>query len=175
MECSAATEAISPVLTIETHAPEQTTALGTRLGAGLRAGDVILLRGDLGAGKTHFARGIAAGLGIPGPIPSPTFTLVYEYEGVNAAGQRVPLAHIDLYRLNEGGELDSVGLDEYVGGGWAAVIEWPERAVNENFVPPAYLDIALDYVDERTRRLTATGHGAASRLLDLLAARGSDA
>ena len=142
--------------------------LGARLGRALRAGDIVLLRGDLGAGKTHFARGIAAGLRIPGPIPSPTFTLVYEYDGTNAAGERVPLAHIDLYRLGEGGDLDSIGLDDYLGGAWAAVIEWPERAMNENFVPPAYLDIALEYVDDRTRRLTCTGHGAASRLVDLL-------
>jgi tRNA threonylcarbamoyladenosine biosynthesis protein TsaE len=170
MDHRAATEALSPVVTIETHAPEETTALGARLGQGLRVGDVVLLRGDLGAGKTHFARGIAAGLSIPGPIPSPTFTLVYEYDGENVAGERVPLAHIDLYRLGEGGDLDSIGLDDYLSGAWAAVIEWPERAVNENYVPPAYLDVALEYVDDRTRRLTFTAHGVAARLMDRLAA-----
>jgi tRNA threonylcarbamoyladenosine biosynthesis protein TsaE len=170
MDQCAATAAISPVVTIETRAPGETTALGERLGRGMRAGDVVLLRGDLGAGKTHLARGIAAGLSIPGPIPSPTFTLVYEYDGMNAAGERVPLAHIDLYRLGASGDLDSIGLDDYLGGVWAAVIEWPERAVNENYVPPAYLDIALAYVDERTRRLTVTGHGAAARLIAPLAA-----
>lgn len=170
MDHRAAFESVSPVFTTETHAPEETTALGARLGWGLRAGDIVLLRGDLGAGKTHFARGVAAGLGISGPIPSPTFTLVYEYDGMNAAGERVPLAHIDLYRLGDGGDLDSIGLDDYFGGAWAAMIEWPERAMNKNFVPPAYLDIALEYVDDRTRRLICTGHGSASRLVDLLAA-----
>jgi len=170
MDHRAATEAISPVFTTETQAPEETTTLGARLGRGLRAGDIVLLRGDLGAGKTHFARGVAAGLGIPGPIPSPTFTLVYEYDGMNAVGERVPLAHIDLYRLGEGGDLDSIGLDDYLSGAWAAVIEWPERAMNENFVPSAFLDIALEYVDDRTRRLTCTGHGAASRLVHLISA-----
>jgi tRNA threonylcarbamoyladenosine biosynthesis protein TsaE len=163
------TKSVSPTRIVETHAPEETTALGALLARGLRAGDVILLRGDLGAGKTHFARGVAAGLGIPGPIPSPTFTLVYEYDGVNAAGERVPLAHIDLYRLGDGGDLDSFGLDEYLGGRWATVIEWPERAVNEHYVPPAYLDVALVSPDDQTRRLSFTGHGAAARLLDLLA------
>jgi tRNA threonylcarbamoyladenosine biosynthesis protein TsaE len=164
----AVTKAAAPVLTIATDAPEETTALGARVGRGLRAGDVVLLRGDLGAGKTHFARGIAAGLGISGPVPSPTFTLVYEYDGWNAAGEHVPLAHIDLYRLGEGGDLDSIGLDDYLGGMWAVVIEWPERALNENYLPLAYLDIALEYVDDRTRRLTFTGHSTATRFIDLL-------
>jgi tRNA threonylcarbamoyladenosine biosynthesis protein TsaE len=166
----AVTKAVSPALTIATDTPEETTALGARVGRGLRAGDVVLLRGDLGAGKTHFARGIAAGLGISGPVPSPTFTLIYEYDGWNAVGERVPLAHIDLYRLGEGGDLDSIGLDDYLGGRWAAVIEWPERAMSENYLSLAYLDIALEYVDDRTRRLTFTGHGAAARLIDLLVA-----
>lgn len=155
--------------TFASRAPEETTVLGARTGALLRPGDVLLLRGDLGAGKTQFARGVAAGLGIPGPIPSPTFTLVNEYEGRNAAGERVPLAHIDLYRLGEGGDLDSLGLDDYLGGAWAAVIEWPERAVDDGFIPPAYLDIAISTANadagERSRTLTFTAYGEASRLL----------
>lgn len=155
-------------LTIETRAPAETTALGATVGRGLRAGDVLLLRGDLGAGKTQFARGVAAGLHVPGPIPSPTFTLVNEYDGADAAGRRVPLAHIDLYRL-AAGDVDSIGLDDYLGGAWAAVIEWPERAAAA-LLPPAYLDIAFTYVDERTRRLAFVAHGAAARLLAPLAA-----
>lgn len=162
-------------ITTATHAPEETTALGALLGRGLRAGDVLLLRGDLGAGKTHFARGVAAGLHIPGPIPSPTFTLVNEYDGMDAAARRVPFAHIDLYRLAEGGDLDSFGLDDYLGGAWAAVVEWPERAADEGFVPPAHLDISFAYVDEQTRRLTFAAHGAAARLLALLPAAGGAA
>jgi tRNA threonylcarbamoyladenosine biosynthesis protein TsaE len=129
-------------------------------------GDILLLRGDLGAGKTQFARGVAAGLGIVGPIPSPTFTLINEYEGWNAAGAAAPLAHIDLYRLGADGDLDSVGLDEYFGGGWAVIIEWPERAVDDGFVPESYLDIAIADAGDDARTLTLTGYGDAARLLD---------
>jgi len=134
----------------------------------MRPGDMLLLRGDLGAGKTQFARGVAAGLGIVGPIPSPTFTLVNEYAGRNAAGETVPLAHIDLYRLGEGGDLDSVGLDEYFGGGWAVVIEWPERAVDDGFVPESYLDIAIADAGDEARRLIFTGYGDGAHLLNAL-------
>jgi tRNA threonylcarbamoyladenosine biosynthesis protein TsaE len=139
--------------------------LGERVGRAVRPGDVLLLRGDLGAGKTQFARGVAAGLGIPGPIPSPTFTLVNEYDGRNAAGEAVPLAHMDLYRLGADGDLDSVGLDDYFGGGWAVVVEWPERAVDDGFVPASYLDIAIADVGDTSRRLIFTGYGDAARLL----------
>ncbi len=152
--------------TIGSRSPVETTHLGERIGHAMRPGDVLLLRGDLGAGKTQFARGVAAGLGIPGPIPSPTFTLVNEYAGRNEAGEAVSLAHIDLYRLGEGGDLDSVGLDEYFGGAWAVVIEWPERAVDDGFVPAAYLDIAIADAGGDTRTLTFTGYGDTVRLLD---------
>lgn len=157
----------APPVIIQSRAPGQTARLGERIGRGLRAGDVLLLRGDLGAGKTQLARGVAVGLGIPGPIPSPTFTLVNEYEGRNAAGEAVPLAHIDLYRLGEGGDLDSLGLDDYLGGAWAAVIEWPERAVDDGFVPASYLDIAIADAGDEARTLTVTACGDASRLLPL--------
>ncbi|MCA1668442.1 MAG: tRNA (adenosine(37)-N6)-threonylcarbamoyltransferase complex ATPase subunit type 1 TsaE [Thermomicrobia bacterium] len=155
--------------TIESRAPAETTALGARVGQAMRPGDLLLLRGDLGAGKTQFARGVAAGLGITGPIPSPTFTLVNEYAGRNAAGVAVPLAHIDLYRLGEGGDLASVGLDDYFGGAWAVVIEWPERAVDDGFVPAVYLDLAIADAGDDARRLTFTGYGDTARLLATLA------
>lgn len=164
-------EGTTPAMMVHTHAPVDTVRLGRRLGRVLRVGDVVLLRGDLGAGKTHLARGIAAGLGVPGPVPSPTFTLANEYHGMNAVGEAVPLAHIDLYRLGDDGNsdaLDSVGLTDYFGGGWAAVVEWPEGAMDAGFVPPAYLDVALAYAGESARQLTFTAHGAAARLLDAL-------
>jgi tRNA threonylcarbamoyladenosine biosynthesis protein TsaE len=154
--------------TIASHAPTETSRIGERIGRALRGGDVMLLRGDLGAGKTQFARGVAAGLHIVGPIPSPTFTLVNEYMGRNAAGEAVPFAHIDLYRLGEGGDLDSLGLDDYLSGAWAAVIEWPERAVDDGFVPATYLDIAIADAGDRARTLTLTAHGDISRLLRAL-------
>ncbi len=158
--------------TFRTLAPEETVRFGVRLGQALRVGDVVLLRGDLGAGKTHLARGIAAGLQIVGPVPSPTFTLANEYAGTNAAGDAVPLVHLDLYRLAEGGDLDSVGLTDYVSGTWAAVIEWPERALDEGFVPTSYLDIALSDLGESERQLTCTAHGAAMRLLHAVIGEG---
>ena len=156
----------TPTYATRTLAPEETVRLGARLGRVVRAGDVVLLRGDLGAGKTHFARGIAGGLGIDGPVPSPTFTLANEYAGTNAAGEPVPLAHLDLYRLGESGDLDSVGLADYVNGMWAAVIEWPERAMDDGFVPASYLDIALADAGEGERQVIFTAHGVAVRLLD---------
>lgn len=149
-----------------TLVPEATVRLGARLGCALRVGDVILLRGDLGAGKTHFARGIAMGLGIAGPVPSPTFTLANEYDGTNATGEAVPLAHLDLYRLGESGDLDSVGLADYVSETWATVIEWPERAMDAGFVPASHLDIAFMDAGEGERQLIFTAHGTATRLLD---------
>jgi tRNA threonylcarbamoyladenosine biosynthesis protein TsaE len=165
MNAGIPTQTAVPPLTFRSSAPEETTGLGRRIGRELRPGDVLLLRGDLGAGKTQFARGVAAGLGIPGPIPSPTFTLVNQYEGRNAAGESVPLAHIDLYRLGEGGDLDSLGLDDYLDGAWAAVIEWPERAVDDGFVPPSYLDIAIADAGDAARTLIVTAYGNAARLL----------
>ena len=88
--------------------------------------------------------------------------------GRNAAGEAVPFAHIDLYRLGEGGDLDSLGLDDYLSGAWAAVIEWPERAVDDGFVPATYLDIAIADAGDRARTLTLTAHGDISRLLRAL-------
>lgn len=168
MKSDTPTRSAPTTLIIRSHAPTETTRLGERLGRVLRAGDVVLLRGDLGAGKTQLARGVAAGLGIVGPIPSPTFTLVNEYAGCNAAGEAVSLAHIDLYRLGDGGDLDSLGLDDYVGGAWAAVIEWPERAVDDGFIPATYLDIAIADAGDQARTLTVTAYGDAYRLLHAL-------
>ena len=166
MNAGSSTRTAAPIHTVESRAPAETTRLGEWIGRAVRSGDVLLLRGDLGAGKTQFARGVATGLGIAGPIPSPTFTLVNEYAGRNAAGEAVPLAHIDLYRLGEGGDLDSVGLDEYFGGDWAVVIEWPERAVDDGFSPASYLDIAIADAGDECRIVTITGHGDIARLLD---------
>ena len=105
--------------TITSHSPAETFAHGRALATTLRAGDVVALDGDLGAGKTHFVKGIAAGLGCEGDVTSPTFTLVHEY-----TGGRVPLFHFDFYRLESEDEVLRIGLDDYLGAGGVLVIEW---------------------------------------------------
>ena len=104
---------------IISHNPAETFAHGRALAASLRAGDVVALDGELGAGKTHFVKGIAAGLACGDDVTSPTFTLVHEY-----AGGRLPLFHFDFYRLESENETLRIGLDDYLGAGGVVVIEW---------------------------------------------------
>jgi len=101
--------------------PEATEALGHALAGQLRTGDVIALFGHLGAGKTTFTRGLLSGLGFEGEVASPTFPIVQPYDDV-----RVPLWHVDLYRIEDPSELDELALDE-ARGDYVLVIEWPER------------------------------------------------
>ncbi len=107
--------------TIISHSPEQTSEIGRRLAVELRPGDVLALAGDLGAGKTQFAKGIAAGLGIETDVTSPTFTLIHEYPG------RLPLYHIDLYRLESEEEVLGIGIDDYLDGDGVTVVEWADK------------------------------------------------
>ena len=104
-----------------TNSPEQTEQLGQRLGAVLSAGAVVAFTGDLGAGKTAFTRGLARGLGIPGQVTSPTFTIVNEYEG-----GRLPLFHFDMYRLGSSDELFDIGWEDYLARGGVCAVEWSE-------------------------------------------------
>jgi tRNA threonylcarbamoyladenosine biosynthesis protein TsaE len=107
---------------IATHSESETVAAGRELGARLQPGDVVLLTGDLGAGKTAFVRGLAEGLGLDASeVTSPTFTLIHEY-----GGGRLPLHHVDLYRLKPI-EVDDLGLDELTTEGGVTAIEWPDR------------------------------------------------
>lgn len=128
-----------------THSEEETFALAERLGQGLEGRAVFLLSGDLGAGKTVFAKGLAAGLGIaPSEVTSPTFTLINQYEG------RLRFYHIDLYRL-ETGACQELGLEELLEEQGAVVlIEWAERL---GFVPDGALAIAIDYVSDTQRKI----------------------
>jgi tRNA threonylcarbamoyladenosine biosynthesis protein TsaE len=108
--------------TIEAHAEAETVRTAAQLAASLEAGAVLLLSGELGAGKTAFVRGLAEGLGADaGEVTSPTFTLVHEYRG-----GRLPLIHVDLYRLDRA-ELDEIGLDDDLAAVGVIAIEWPER------------------------------------------------
>ena len=112
---------------------EETLELGRNLARGLKGGELILLEGDLGMGKTVFARGVAVGLGIrEDEVRSPSFTLVHEYEG-----GRCPLFHVDLYRLDDGDELEGLGLEELTEGGGVVLVEWGEK------LPPWYKRDAL--------------------------------
>jgi len=112
---------MSETVRLISHSPAETIAIGCGLGKLLQPGDIVCLAGGLGAGKTCLARGIAMGLGADGArVSSPTFVLAQEYRG------RIPMYHIDLYRLKSADEVEDAGLDEYIGGDGAAVIEWPE-------------------------------------------------
>jgi tRNA threonylcarbamoyladenosine biosynthesis protein TsaE len=128
--------------------PDATTALGRRLAGVARAGDVICLWGDLGAGKTQFAKGFGAGLGVTGTISSPTFVLMSEYEG------RLPLFHVDLYRLADGADALAGGvIDERQAAG-VTLVEWPERL--GELLPGRRLDVAIEGTGTDPRRITIT-------------------
>ena len=130
----------------------ETAGVGRTLSASLNAGDVVLLLGDLGAGKTAFVRGLAEGLGIPGEqVSSPTFTIVQEYRG-----GRLPLFHVDLYRLDDAREIDDLGLDEIAAEGVLA-IEWAEKLTR----PIANaVTVRIDHAAGDGRVITLTGSSA---------------
>ena len=123
-----------------------------RLGRLAQPGDLILLHGDLGAGKTTLAQGIAQGLGVADYVQSPTFTLVAEYEGRTPDGRPILLYHLDLYRLAGDDDLDSFGFADYLAPTDAiTVVEWPERAAHR--LPAAYLFVRLEHLEADQRRL----------------------
>ncbi len=128
-------------------------ALGRGLAGELRAGDFVLLHGDLGAGKTTLAQGIAEALGVAGVTQSPTFTLVTEHPATLATGDDVTLYHLDLYRLDDPEELGDIGWDELIAPtGAVTVVEWPERA--GEWLPERYTLVSIAYIDPDTRDVT---------------------
>ena len=129
-----------------THSEDETTTVARELAADVKAGDVILLSGNLGAGKTAFVRGLAAGLGIdPEEVSSPTFTIVHEYRG-----GRLTLYHADLYRLDRVAT-DDLGLEEMGVADGVLAIEWPNRLSHPM---PGARTIEIEIVDETTRRIS---------------------
>lgn len=137
---------------ITTHSAEETIAFGRKLAAELSPPLLILLRGDLGAGKTTLVKGIAEGFGAASAddVTSPTFTLVHEYRGSRAA-----LYHIDLYRVDTERELETLGLDDLLGPANILLIEWGEKF--PRFVRERNVEIVLERLDENKRRIQVTG------------------
>ena len=142
---------------IETTSADDTRRAGALLGGLVRPDDVITLVGGLGAGKTVFAQGLASGLGVLGPVPSPTFNLLLVHPG------RLTFYHFDLYRLERPDELEEIDLRETVEAGGVTAIEWADRFPGE--MPADRLDISFEVLDEGRRKLRPRGIGARSRLL----------
>jgi tRNA threonylcarbamoyladenosine biosynthesis protein TsaE len=133
-------------VTITTHSESETAGVGRDLAPTLAAGSVVLLHGDLGAGKTAFVRGLAEGLGVPAEdVSSPTFTLMQEYRG-----GRVPLVHVDLYRLDDPREIDDLGLEE-IGETCVLAIEWAEKWP---YAPPDAARVTIAHAGETGRLIT---------------------
>ena len=124
----------------------ETIEFGRQFAASLQPGDVVALTGDLGAGKTCLVKGIALSLGVTQDVTSPTFTIIHEYRG-----GRLPLAHIDLYRLNSEREALNIGIEDYLNGPGITVIEWAERI--ESLLPPQTKRIRLAVVDDNSRSI----------------------
>jgi len=153
------------VTELVTQSAGETHALGAALGRILTAGDFIALIGDLGAGKTHFVKGVATGLAVPNDdlVTSPTYTLLNIYHG------RIPLYHFDLYRLVGAEQVDDLGFAEYFSGDGVCLVEWAERL--GVILPAEHLSINLFHDGDDRRRLvfSATGARAEELMRDLLA------
>ena len=132
-----------------TNSPAETEAVGAALAAKLSPGAVIAYRGDLGAGKTAFTRGLARGLGIQDPVTSPTYTIVNEY-----LSGRLPLFHFDMYRLSSSDDLWDIGWEDYLERGGVCAVEWSENVKDamENA-----MTVRIEKTGEETRRITIEG------------------
>jgi tRNA threonylcarbamoyladenosine biosynthesis protein TsaE len=137
-------------LSFESRSPAETRRLGRDLAAHLRPGDVLLLQGELGAGKTCFSQGIGAGLKVREPVKSSSFVLVNEYSG------RLHVYHADLFRLEDPREVFELGLEENAAEG-LLLVEWPDRAPQE--MPPDHLLVRFDVTGHASRRITYEPHG----------------
>ena len=136
-------------MTFVTNSPAQTEAVGAALGAILPAGTVIAYRGDLGAGKTAFTRGLARGLGYSEPVTSPTYTIVNEY-----LGGRLPLFHFDMYRLRSADELWDIGWEDYLDRNGVCAVEWSE---NVDEAMENALWVTIEKTGEESRRIIIEG------------------
>ena len=168
-------ETATPRAELRSASVEETQRLGMLLGSLAQAGDIILLDGDLGAGKTAFTQGIGLGLGIGATINSPTFTILKDYRG------RLPLYHFDLYRIEEPEEIASLGFDDYFDGEGVSVVEWAERGEEAGaetsderaaYWPARWLRLRFMRLSpgERELRGSAVGERGKALLADFLAA-----
>ena len=132
-----------------THCPEETERVGAALAKQLMPGTVLAYRGDLGAGKTAFTRGIARGLGFAEPVTSPTYTIVNEY-----LSGRLPLFHFDMYRLHSADDLFDIGWEDYLERGGICAVEWSEN-VEDALENP--VTVTIEKLGEDSRRITITG------------------
>ena len=138
-------------LVLRSHSARETARIGSALGQYAEAGDVFLLSGELGAGKTCLTQGIAKGLSVDEYVRSPTFVLVSVHQG------RLPLYHIDIYRLDEVAEVVDLGLEEYLAGDGVSVIEWASKALE--VFPQPYMLVTLTYEGENERLLQLEARG----------------
>jgi tRNA threonylcarbamoyladenosine biosynthesis protein TsaE len=138
------------------HSVAQTIRVGQRLGELLRAGDLILLLGDFGSGKTHLIKGVAQGLGSVDLVNSPSFVLINQYRA-GPAHHLMPIYHADLYRIEDPGELAGIGLEEAWSGDGVCLVEWAERA--QGWLPQDHLMIHLRYLSDTKRVLRFVPHG----------------
>ena len=136
-------------MTFLTNSPEETDALGAALGRALRPGTVVAYRGDLGAGKTAFTRGLAKGLGCREPVTSPTYTIVNEY-----LSGRMPLFHFDMYRLRSADDLFDIGWEDYLDRGGVCAVEWSENVAE---AMEGAVTVAIEKTGEDSRRITIEG------------------
>ena len=129
------------------NSPEETIAIGVKLAKSLKKGSVVALIGDLGSGKTVLTKGIAEGLGVKNPryVNSPTFVIIKEYKG------KLPLYHLDLYRLNKSTVLDSESYEEYFYGDGVSVIEWADKI--RGLLPKKHIEVKLKVAGENKRKI----------------------
>ena len=132
-----------------THSPEETEAIGEKLAQQLNPGTILAYRGDLGAGKTAFTRGLARGLGFREQVTSPTYTIVNEY-----LGGRLPLFHFDMYRLHSSDDLFDIGWDDYLERGGVCAVEWSENVADALEEP---IIVNIEKLGENSRRITIEG------------------
>lgn len=154
---------MTDMLKVQTHSAEETRSLGQKLGKLLRPGDFVALTGDLGAGKTQFTQGIAAGLGVEEAAVSPTYTLINEYEG------RCPVYHFDVYRLDRIDEMEDLGYEEYFYGQGVTIVEWADRI--RPLLPKDYLWVEIYKLEgqeqEREFKFAARGRRSENILKEL--------